>query len=84
MSRNYSIGLIDEPAGRQCALTAELALGQSGLAVSKSGHILIQRIPMDGVAERTSPGDWYHVPACEEHVAKFLEDTAAIEFWFRA
>lgn len=39
---------------------------------------------MGGVTERISAGDWYHVPACKEHAAKFLEDTAAIEFWFSA
>jgi len=27
-------------------------------------------------------GDWYHLPAGQEHAAFFPEDTAIVEFWF--
>lgn len=29
------------------------------------------------------PGEWYHVPAHQMHAARFDEDTAEIELWFK-
>lgn len=37
---------------------------------------------MDGRVTRYVPGDWYHVPAGEEHSARFEVETDEIEFWF--
>lgn len=40
-------------------------------------------LTIDGTETSYSPGDWYHVPAQTEHAARFDEDSAEIEFWFR-
>ncbi len=37
---------------------------------------------MGGRITRYTPGDWYHVPAGEEHSARFEMETDEIEFWF--
>lgn len=36
-----------------------------------------------GEESRYHPGDWYHIPPDTEHAARFDDDTAEIEFWFR-
>ena len=40
------------------------------------------RLTIDGATETISAGQWYHVPAQQEHGAEFREDTCEIEFWF--
>ena len=40
------------------------------------------RLTIDGATETISAGQWYHVPAQQEHSAEFREDTCEIEFWF--
>lgn len=35
-----------------------------------------------GATQRFGVGDWYHVPAHEEHEARFDVATDEIEFWF--
>jgi quercetin dioxygenase-like cupin family protein len=37
---------------------------------------------MGGGETTYGPGDWYHVPADEEHAARFETETSEIEFWF--
>jgi quercetin dioxygenase-like cupin family protein len=37
---------------------------------------------LDGQEHRFGVGDWYHVPAQQEHAARFEQDTDEIEFWF--
>ncbi|MBT8141453.1 MAG: cupin domain-containing protein [Gammaproteobacteria bacterium] len=39
-------------------------------------------LTMDGEESRYRAGDWYHVPANQEHAARFDEETDEIEFWF--
>lgn len=39
---------------------------------------------MQGRVTRYAAGDWYHVPAGEEHSARFEADTDEIEFWFHS
>lgn len=39
-------------------------------------------LTMGGVVTRYGPGDWYHVPAGQEHSAAFEVETDEIEFWF--
>lgn len=41
-------------------------------------------LTMGGKTAIVCTGEWYHVPAGEEHAAEFSEDTAGIEFWFKA
>lgn len=38
---------------------------------------------MDGKESRYRSGDWYHVPACTDHAARFEQETSEIEFWFK-
>ena len=39
-------------------------------------------LSMYGETKRYSVGEWYHVPANNEHSAKFEVETDEIEFWF--
>lgn len=48
--------------------------------ITKGTLILI----LDGQEQRFQPGDWYHLPPHTVHAARFEEDTAEIEFWFKA
>ena len=38
---------------------------------------------IDGKEKVFGVGDWYHVPAGKPHAARFEEDTAEIELWFK-
>ncbi|MDJ0656228.1 MAG: cupin domain-containing protein [Xanthomonadales bacterium] len=38
---------------------------------------------MGGTTRRYGVGDWYHVPAGQEHAAEFEQETDEIEFWFQ-
>ena len=38
---------------------------------------------LEGKEQRFGPGDWYFVPAHAEHAARFEQDTAEIEVWFK-
>jgi len=49
------------------------------VGVITKGELLLT---MDGATTTISAGQWYHVPANEEHSAEFREDTCEIEFWF--
>lgn len=40
-------------------------------------------LTINGQEQRFSAGEWYHVPANTPHIARFEEDTAEIEFWFK-
>jgi quercetin dioxygenase-like cupin family protein len=40
-------------------------------------------LTIGGNEMRYGPGDWYCVPANEEHAARFEVDTAEIEVWFK-
>ncbi len=40
-------------------------------------------LTMNGKERKYSVGDWYHVPYNAPHAARFEEDTAIIEFWFK-
>ena len=40
-------------------------------------------LTMEGESKRFACGDWYHVPANMAHAARFEQDTAEIEFWFK-
>jgi quercetin dioxygenase-like cupin family protein len=40
-------------------------------------------LTVDGVERSYATGEWYHVPAGVEHAARFEQDSAEIEFWFR-
>ena len=37
----------------------------------------------DDQEQRFGVGDWYQIPAHISHAAKFEQDTAEIEFWFK-
>ena len=39
-------------------------------------------LTVDDATTAVSTGQWYHVPAQQEHGAEFREDTCEIEFWF--
>lgn len=41
-------------------------------------------LTMAGKTQRIGAGEWYHVPANQEHAAEFPADTAEIEFWFHS
>jgi len=41
------------------------------------------QLTMNGKSETFSVGDWYYVPAHQEHSASFDNDTSEIEFWFK-
>lgn len=47
--------------------------------ITKGTLILIR----DGQEQYFRPGDWYHLPPHTVHAARFAEDTAEIEFWFK-
>lgn len=49
------------------------------VGVITKGELLLT---MDGETQTISAGEWYHVPAGNEHGAEFREDTCEIEFWF--
>jgi quercetin dioxygenase-like cupin family protein len=49
------------------------------VGVITKGELLLT---MGGETTRIAAGDWYHVPAGQEHAAEFRGDTAEIEFWF--
>jgi len=49
------------------------------VGVITRGELLLT---IDGTTRRIAAGEWYHVPAHQEHAAEFREDTAEIEFWF--
>ncbi len=38
---------------------------------------------MNGKEQRFTTGEWYEVPANTPHAARFDEDTAEIELWFK-
>ncbi len=38
---------------------------------------------VEGEEQRFYPGDWYHIPPCTVHAARFEQDTSEIEFWFK-
>ena len=40
-------------------------------------------LTMNGKEQKFSAGEWYHVPRNMPHAARFEEDTAEIEFWFK-
>ncbi len=42
------------------------------------------RLTIDGATTVHGVGEWYHVAAGVEHAADFTDDSAEIEFWFRA
>lgn len=44
------------------------------------GELILHR---NGTTERYGVGDWYEVPAQQEHAAEFAEETDEIEFWFK-
>ncbi len=39
-------------------------------------------LTINGRVTRNKPGDWYHVPAGQDHSARFEVETDEIEFWF--
>ena len=41
-------------------------------------------LTIDGTETRYGVGEWYHIPAGQQHAARFEEPTAEIEFWFDA
>jgi len=41
-------------------------------------------LTLNGKTTHYTAGDWYHVPSQMEHSARFDQETAEIEFWFRA
>lgn len=47
--------------------------------ITKGTLILI----VDGQEQQFQSGDWYHLPPHTVHAARFEEDTAEIEFWFK-
>ncbi len=40
-------------------------------------------LTLQGKTTHYAVGDWYHVPAQAEHSARFDQETAEIEFWFK-
>jgi hypothetical protein len=36
-----------------------------------------------GKEQHYQVGDWYFIPAGQEHSARFIVDTAEVEFWFK-
>jgi len=40
-------------------------------------------LTLNGETTRYTVGDWYQVPAQTEHSARFDQETAEIEFWFK-
>ena len=40
-------------------------------------------LSVQGKEQKFSAGQWYYVPAHVPHAARFEEDTAEIEFWFK-
>ncbi len=47
--------------------------------ITKGRLVLI----LDGVETEYGVGDWYHVDRHVRHAARFEEDTAEIEIWFK-
>lgn len=41
------------------------------------------QLTMHGKTDTLSVGDWYYVPAHQEHSARFDSNTSEIEFWFK-
>jgi quercetin dioxygenase-like cupin family protein len=40
-------------------------------------------ITVNGKEQKFSAGEWYYIPRNTPHAARFEEDTAEIEFWFK-
>jgi len=48
--------------------------------VITQGELILMK---DDTEQRFGVGDWYQIPANVSHAAKFEQDTAEIEFWFK-